>query len=66
MTNLIKMRTNSGKKRCVCSSCGKSNKEEQKEFYDLLIGNNDIIYLCYNCLDILFKKNIKSTSKLSG
>ena len=39
MKEAIKIRVNN-KQNDVCTGCGKSSKDEKKEFYDMMIGND--------------------------
>lgn len=54
----IKIRIGGLRQTRNCTACGKSSKKEQKEFYDVKIGD-EIIHLCYDCLDMLFVKTLK-------
>lgn len=65
MIDSIKMRINSGKKHCKCTACGKSSEEEQKEFYDMAIGEQ-IVHLCFDCMDLMFQKTLKATVQYQG
>lgn len=49
MKEAIKIRVNN-KQNDVCTGCGKSSKDEKKEFYDMMIGN-DLIHLCFDCME---------------
>lgn len=48
-----------------CTACGKSSKQEQKEFYDMLIGEQ-VIHLCFDCLDLMFQKTLKAQVAYQG
>lgn len=65
MIGSIKMRINSGKKHCKCTACGKSNEKEQKEFYDMAIGER-MVHLCFDCMDLIFQKTLKAQVAYQG
>ena len=58
MKQAIKIRVNT-KQKDICTACGKSSKDERKEFYDMMIGN-DLIHLCFDCIDMMFNKTLKA------
>lgn len=65
MSEPIKMRINSGKKHCECTACGKPIEKEDKEFYDMAIGDV-IVHLCFDCMDMVFRKTLKATVQYQG
>ena len=56
MKEAIKIRVNT-KQKDICTGCGKSSKDERKEFYDMMIGN-DLIHLCFDCIEMMFRKTL--------
>ena len=64
MKEAIKIRVNT-KQNDICTGCGKSSKNEKKEFYDMGIGDLRI-HLCYNCMDLMFQKTLKATVQYQG
>lgn len=66
MSEPIKMRiVDRVQRKCKCTGCGKSSTKEEKEFYDVKIGD-EIIHLCYDCLDMLFVKTLKAQVAYQG
>ena len=61
----IKMRINSGRKHCKCTACGKPIEKENKEFYDMAIGEV-LVHLCFDCMDMMFNKTLKATVQYQG
>lgn len=64
MKEAIKIRVNN-KQNDVCTCCGKSSKDEKKEFYDMMIGN-DLIHLCFDCMEMMFRKTLKAQVNYQG
>ena len=64
MKEAIKIRVNT-KQNDVCTGCGKSSKNEKKEFYDMMIGKK-LIHLCFDCMDMMFTKTLKATVQYQG
>ena len=64
MKEAIKIRVNI-KQKDICTGCGKSSKDERKEFYDMMIGN-DLIHLCFDCMEMMFKKTLKAQVNYNG
>ena len=64
MKEAIKIRVNN-KQNDICTGCGKSSKNEKKEFYDMMIGNY-IIHLCFDCMEMMFNKTLKATVQYQG
>lgn len=64
MKEAIKIRVNN-KQKDICTSCGKSSKDERKEFYDMMIGN-DLIHLCFDCIEMMFRKTLKAQVNYQG
>ena len=64
MKEAIKIRVNT-KQKDICTGCGKSSKNENKEFYDMMIGN-DLIHLCFDCMEMMFNKTLKATVQYQG
>lgn len=64
MKEAIKIRVNN-KQNDVCTGCGKSSKDENKEFYDMMIGN-DLIHLCFDCMEMMFRKTLKAQVNYQG
>ena len=64
MKEAIKIRVNT-KQKDICTGCGKSSKDEKKEFYDMMIGNN-LIHLCFDCIEMMFNKTLKATVQYQG
>ena len=64
MKEAIKIRVNT-KQNDTCTGCGKSSKKEKKEFYDMMIGN-DLIHLCFDCMEMMFKKTLKAQVNYNG
>ena len=64
MKEAIKIRVNT-KQKDICTCCGKSSKDEKKEFYDMMIGN-DIIHLCFDCIEMMFRKTLKAQVNYQG
>ena len=64
MKEAIKIRINN-KQNDFCTGCGKSSKKEKKEFYDMMIGN-DLIHLCFDCMEMMFKKTLKAQVNYNG
>lgn len=64
MKEAIKIRVNN-KQNDVCSACGKDSKNEEKEFYDMRIGN-DLIHLCFDCMEMMFRKTLKAQVNYQG
>ena len=62
----IQMRIGGIKHTCKCTACGKSSSKETKEFYDMKIGDDLIIHLCYDCMDLMFIKTLKATVQYQG
>lgn len=66
MSEPIKMRiVDRIKQKCKCTGCSKSSTAEEKEFYEMAIGDSRV-YLCYNCMDMMFKKTLKATVRYQG
>lgn len=66
MSEPIKMRiVDRVQRKCKCTGCGKSSTKEEKEFYDMGIGDLRI-HLCYNCMDLMFQKTLKATVQYQG
>lgn len=61
----IKIRIGKQTKQCWCTGCGKSSRDEQKEFYDMLIGDQ-LVHLCFECLDMMFQKTLKAQVAYQG
>lgn len=64
MKESIRIRIND-KQNDVCSACGKDSKNEEKEFYDMRIGN-DLIHLCFDCMEMMFRKTLKAQVNYQG
>ena len=64
MKEAIKIRVNN-KQNDICTGCGKSSEKEKKEFYDMMIGN-DLIHLCFDCMEMMFKKTLKAQVNYNG
>ena len=64
MKEAIKIRVNT-KQKDTCTGCGKSSKDEKKEFYDMMIGN-DLIHLCFDCIEMMFRKTLKAQVNYQG
>lgn len=64
MKEAIKIRVNT-KQKDICAGCGKSSKDEKKEFYDMMIGN-DLIHLCFDCIEMMFRKTLKAQVNYQG
>lgn len=64
MKDPIKIRI-SYKSGVHCTACGKLSDKERKEFYDMMIGDK-IIHLCYDCLDVMFRKTLKAQVNYQG
>ena len=64
MKEAIKIRVNT-KQKDICTVCGKSSKDEKKEFYDMMIGN-DLIHLCFDCIEMMFRKTLKAQVNYQG
>ena len=62
----IRMKIGSLEHTCKCTACGKPNNKETKEFYDMKIGDDLIIHLCYDCMDLMFTKTLKATVQYQG
>lgn len=64
MKEAIKIRVNN-KQNDVCTGCGKSSKDEKKEFYDMMIGN-ELNHLCFDCMEMMFRKTLKAQVNYQG
>lgn len=64
MKEAIKIRVNN-KQNDICTGCGKSSEKEKKEFYDMMIGN-DLIHLCFDCMEMMFRKTLKAQVNYQG
>ena len=64
MKEAIKIRVNT-KQKDICTGCGKSSKDERKEFYDMMIGN-DLIRVCFDCIEMMFRKTLKAQVNYQG
>lgn len=64
MKEAIKIRVNT-KQNDTCTGCGKSSKDEHKEFYDMLVGKT-MIHLCFDCMEMMFRKTLKAQVNYQG
>ena len=64
MQAAIKLRVHT-KQKDICTGRGKSSKDEKKEFYDMMIGN-DLIHLCFDCIEMMFRKTLKAQVNYQG